>query len=73
MSDKLVLLKRAISQGEALVTKSFLESHDIPVYLMDHDDVLNYVGFSGIRLMILEQDLEQAIALLETTDLTVDE
>tara|TARA_R100001143_G_scaffold49761_1_gene44742 strand:+ start:401 stop:613 length:213 start_codon:yes stop_codon:yes gene_type:complete len=70
VSDKLVLLKRAISQGEALVTKSFLESHNIPVYLMDHDDVLN---FNGIRLMVFEHNLEDAAALLETTDLTVDE
>ena len=73
MSDNLVLLKRVISQGEALVTKSFLESHNIPVYLMDNDDVLNYVGFTGIRLMVFERHMEEAATLLETTDLTVDE
>ena len=73
MSDSLVLLKRVLSQGEALITKSFLESHEIPVYLMDNDDVLNYVGFTGIRVMVFERHLEEALSLLETTDLTVDE
>lgn len=70
MSDKLVLLKRVLSQGEALITRSFLESHDIPVYLMDNEDVLN---FNGIRLMVFERHLEAAITLLNSTNLTVDE
>ena len=70
MSDKLVLLKHVFLQGEALITKSFLESYNIPVYLMDNDDVLN---FNGIRVMVFERHLEGAAALLETTDLTVDE
>lgn len=73
MGDKLVLLKRVLSQGEAMITKSFLESHNIQVHLMDNDDVLNYVGFTGVRIMVLESDLNDAIALLETTDLTLDE
>lgn len=71
MSDKLVLLKRVISQGEAMITKSFLESHNIPVHLMDNDDVLNYVGFTGVRVMVLESDIEKATALLKDTDLTI--
>ena len=70
MSDKLVLLKQTISQGEALITKSFLESHNIPVHLMDYDDVLN---FNGTRLMVFEQHLVEAAALLDNNDLTVDE
>jgi len=72
MDNTLVLLKRVISHGEAVITKSFLESHDIPVHLMDNDDVLNYVGFSGIRIMVLESDVQKAITLLETTNLTLD-
>lgn len=73
MSNSLSLLKQVISHGEAVIIKSFLESHDIPVHLMDNDDVLNYVGFSGIRIMVLESDLQKAITLLETADLTMDE
>ncbi|MFP4312887.1 MAG: hypothetical protein ACLFR0_01060 [Alphaproteobacteria bacterium] len=70
--SKLVLLKRTEMQGEALITKSFLESHGIDVYLMDHTDVLNYVGFSGTRLMVSAQNLNKALDLLNNTDLTVD-
>lgn len=71
MNDGLVLLKRTEMQGDALVTKSFLESHGIPVFIMDHIDVLNYVGFSGIRLMVAKEDFERARDLLENTDLTI--
>lgn len=73
MSDKLVLLKRTEMQGEAAIIKSFLESHGIEVYYMDHTDVLNYVGFSGTRLMVAEHNFEKAIALVKSTNLTIDE
>lgn len=69
MSDKLVLLKRTEMQGEAAIIKSFLESHDIAVYYMHHTDVLNYVGFSGTRLMVAENDLDKAIQLLNAPNL----
>lgn len=69
MSDKLVLLKRTEMQGEAAIIKSYLESHGIPVYVMDNTDVLNYIGFSGTRLMVAEHDIETARQLIESKNI----
>lgn len=69
MDDNLVLLLRTSFPGEAEIVKSFLESQNISTALMDNVDVLNYIGFSGIRVMVAGQDLERAQMLLKDTDL----
>lgn len=72
-SAQLTLLKRTEMQGEALIIKSFLESHGIPAYIMDNTDVLNYVGFGGIRLMVAQSDYERALDLINNQDFSVKE
>lgn len=72
-SAQLTLLKRTEMQGEALIIKSFLESHGIPVYIMDNTDVLNYVGFAGARLMVAKSDYERALDLIKAQDFSVKE
>lgn len=73
MSDgaNLVLLKRTEMQGEAMIIKSFLESHDITVHIMDNTDVMNFVGHNGTRLMVAESELEKAITLINNHDFSL--
>lgn len=70
-SAQLTLLKRTEMQGEALIIKSFLESQGIPAYIMDNTDVLNYVGFGGIRIMVAESDYERALDLINNHDFSI--
>ncbi len=70
--SKLVIAKRCLDLPEAIVARSLLDFHGYPVFLFD----TAYIGvqwhklqaIGGLRLMVLEEDLDDAKELLGTGD-----
>ena len=67
---KLAVLKSCFYLGEAHIIKSYMDSHDIPCEVFDHN-VGSYLPSNltgGMRVMVLEEDLQQALELLSKID-----
>lgn len=66
---KLVLLKRYAIAFEAEIAKGLLADVNIDSYLFDMNTIVNtsYSGaLGGIRLMVSEEFLQQALSILDT-------
>lgn len=66
--QKLVLLERCFDLTQAHMIRGFLESNDIPCFLMDenHSAIAWHltIAIGGARIMVFENDLEKAQSLL---------
>ena len=74
MNNNLVLLERCYDMTQAHILRGLLETNDIPCFLMDehHSAVAWHLttAIGGLRIMVMEQDLEQArsmIGIIEET------
>lgn len=61
----LVLLKVFDAPGEAQVAKVTLEAHDIPAFVFEEHNPYPGLGLFAARLMVSEDDLDQAGRLLD--------
>ena len=69
MSDKngLVIVEYFYNPVEAHVVKTFLESHDIPVFLFDESMTVGTtldIAVDGIKMLVLQEDVEEAKRLI---------
>ena len=66
----LVLLKRFNSAIEASLARSFLATEGLLCFLFDVEDQMdNYPRFgTPVRLMVAEEDLDEAVRLLREVD-----
>lgn len=74
MDSNLVLLERCYDMTHAHILRGMLESNDIPCFLMDehHNAVAWHLGLAigGLRVMVREEDLAHARALIVPEDTT---
>ena len=73
---KMVLVKRYAIAFEAEIAKGLLADAHIDSYLFDMNTIVNtsYSGaLGGIRLMVSEQCLQQALAILNTQETSSDD
>jgi len=64
----LVQLKVFANLTEAQIARAMLEAHDIPAVLFDeqlHGNLFPSVAFFGVRLMVPEDCLDEAVHLLD--------
>lgn len=68
--SKLVLLKQTFYPGEAHIIKTYMDANNLRCEIFDHH-IGSYLPSNltgGIRVMILEEDLQQALELLSEID-----
>ena len=73
---KMVLVKRYAIAFEAEIAKGLLADAHIDSYLFDMNTIVNtsYSGaLGGIRLMVSEECLQQALAILNTQETSSDD
>ena len=73
---KMVLVKRYAIAFEAEIAKGLLADEHIDSYLFDMNTIVNtsYSGaLGGIRLMVSEECLQQALAILNTQETSSDD
>ncbi len=72
----LVLLKRYAIAFEAEIAKGLLADFNIDCYLFDMNTIVNtsYSGaLGGIRLMVSEEYLQQALSILDTHEISFED
>jgi len=73
---KMVLVKRYAIAFEAEIAKGLLADAHIDSYLFDMNTIINtsYSGaLGGIRLMVSEECLQQALSILDTQETLIDD
>jgi len=73
---KMVLVKRYAIAFEAEIAKGLLADAHIDSYLFDMNTIVNTSysgGLGGIRLMVSEECLQQALAILNTQETSSDD
>jgi hypothetical protein len=77
MDNNLLPLQNFNTITDAAIYKSVLEEHGIEAVIFDENTSTVYPifgqAFGGIRLMVKEQDFEQARKILEDLDITSEE
>jgi hypothetical protein len=77
MNNNLLPLHNFNTITDAAIYKSVLEEHGIEAVIFDENTSTVYPifgqAFGGIRLMVKEQDFEQARKILEDLDITSEE